>query len=63
MGGISNGIGLRKWRDRLFDFPLSPSPTFMGRLHTPHTPRFDFRRTPPLREAEGGGPYTAVKHA
>ena len=47
----------------LFDFPPSPSPTFIGRRHTPHTPRFDLRRTAVVRPAPGTGPYTAVKQA
>lgn len=34
----------------------------MGRLHTPQTPRFDFRGTVDLA-CPGGGPYTALKHA
>ncbi len=49
--------------DILFDFPPSPSPTFIGRRHTPHTPRFDLRRTACVRFAPGTGPYTAVKQA
>lgn len=41
--------------DSLLDFPPSPSPTFIGRRHTPHTPRLEFLITPAL-EAPGGGP-------
>lgn len=50
-------------RYSLLLFPLSPSPTFIGRLHTPHTPRFDFRGMEAVRLAPGGGPYTAMKQA
>ena len=32
----------------LLDLPLSPSPTFIGRRHTPHTPRLDFLIAPTL---------------
>ena len=40
-------------------FPVSPSDTFIGLRHTPHTPRLDLRGKPaaaPPRLEEGGGP-------
>jgi hypothetical protein len=43
-----------KKEDKLLDFPPSPSPTFMGLLQTPQTPRLDFRGR--VRSAPGGGP-------
>lgn len=47
------GIGRK---DSLLDLLLSPSPIFIGRLHTPQTPRLDWRRRVPAREELGGGP-------
>jgi hypothetical protein len=42
--------------NELFDcFPPSPSPTFIGRLHTPHTPRLDLRGTADFA-CPGAGP-------
>jgi hypothetical protein len=47
--------GERGAGDALFDFPPpSPSPTFIGRLHTPQTPTLDLRGTDP--RWVGGGP-------
>jgi hypothetical protein len=47
----------------LFDLVVSPSETFMGLLHTPQTPRLDFRGMPPAGFRVGSGPYTAEKQA
>jgi len=40
----------------LFDFPESPSETFIGLRHTPHTPRLDLRGMPPAGLRLGTGP-------
>ena len=45
--------------DILLLFPESPSETFIGLRHTPHTPRLDLRGNPaaaPPRLEVGGGP-------
>lgn len=47
----------------LLDFPLSPSPTFIGLRQTPQTPRLDLRGIPPAGLRLGRGPYTAEKQA
>jgi len=39
--------------DSLFDFPLSLSPTFIGRRHALHTPRLDFLTTPTFETPSG----------
>lgn len=39
----------------LFDLLLSTSATFMGLLHTPHTPRLDFLAIPPAGLRAGTG--------
>ena len=42
---IKTGAGAEWEEDSLLDLPLSPSPTFIGRLQTPHTPRLVFLGT------------------